>query len=739
MIFKFISIYLLLLFILIGCDNPPQTEFCVDNCNYEGEFSCNNSNSSLLVCEKKLDGCLGNRVVKSCNCIVDQCEDNCVGDCKNKACGDDGCGNSCGGCDTNFSCKDFTCVEDSCVGDCENKACGDDGCGVSCGECDADSICKDFSCVDSCEGIECNQGTCNAGVCECDEFVTGEFCDSCMIGYHLKNNSCILNDIIITEFMADPNVADDNKAEWIEIYNGSNEDIDLRGLKIVKNDSSHEVTFLNDNSIINSHKYLLIGRTNGADIKLSNIGATAGFSFTNSGEISLSIKQEDILLDEINYNSTKVGRSWQLDSNSLDSSTNDELSSWCLGTTIISEDNSDLGTPGLVNNSCKWSVIASGGVFSCGIKDQKLFCWGSNWAGQLGVGDRDDRDLPTQVGEANNWKKLSLGKYHSCAINTDNKLYCWGMSNYGMLGVQVVDQSCGTQRFSDSNWILHYCTTPQPVNHNTDWKEISLGKTHTCAIDSNKKLFCWGSNWKREIGILSDRYIDSYTSPAKVNSKDWKAISLGNEYTCAIDSGKKLFCWGFNNDSQLGIGYPPTINNRNCEVWRNTNNILFYYCKVPIKVNNKNWSSIDSNNFHNCAIDTDKKLFCWGRGDSGQLGIGNNQKKHIPTAVGTIKWKKISLGMYHSCGINKEDNLYCWGKNNNGQLGIGDNQNRLIPTFISSDWKDINLGGSKYLTNFYDHSCGIKKDGSLYCWGRNSNGELGIDSTEGENTPRVVY
>ena len=194
---------------------------------------------------------------------------------------------------------------------------------------------------------------------------------------------------------------------------------------------------------------------------------------------------------------------------------------------------------------------------------------------------------------------------------------------------------------------------------------------------------------------------------------DCSKISLGSGHSCSILNGE-LFCWGFNNNGQLGNASSRSIN-------------------TPIRIgNNSDWTHITSKNYHTCGIRNNGELYCWGDNIYGQLGDGTNgvddedrgANKNIPIRIGNNSdWTHISSGYSHTCGF-RNNQLFCWGRNNYGQLGDGTNTRKNIPTLIgnNSDWRDISLGGS--------HTCGIRNKGELFCWGRNNSGNLGDETND---------
>lgn len=139
---------------------------------------------------------------------------------------------------------------------------------------------------------------------------------------------------------------------------------------------------------------------------------------------------------------------------------------------------------------------------------------------------------------------------------------------------------------------------------------------------------------------------------------------------------------------------------------------------------------------YSCAIEGEGALWCWGLNHYGQLGNGTTDNKLTPTQVGTaVDWQKVATGGTHLCGIKGQGELWCWGHNYYGQLGDSTTGNKLVPTQVggvSGGWQEFALGQF--------HSCGIKKDGSLWCWGNNTYGQLGLGAlgVGHQNTPTQV-
>ena len=137
---------------------------------------------------------------------------------------------------------------------------------------------------------------------------------------------------------------------------------------------------------------------------------------------------------------------------------------------------------------------------------------------------------------------------------------------------------------------------------------------------------------------------------------------------------------------------------------------------------------------HTCSISSAGTVYCWGAGDSGQLGLGDtNFEVNVPFQVGSASdWTQISSGGFHTCAIKASGTLYCWGYGFPGQLGLGDTDSRMSPVQInlSTDWTHVSAG--------LLHTCAINKNTELFCWGEGGSGQLGNSRTDDQDLPALV-
>jgi len=141
-------------------------------------------------------------------------------------------------------------------------------------------------------------------------------------------------------------------------------------------------------------------------------------------------------------------------------------------------------------------------------------------------------------------------------------------------------------------------------------------------------------------------------------------------------------------------------------------------------------AKVSAGGYHTCAIKQDGSLWCWGRNDYGQLGDGTYSDRTTPVQI-TSGVSSVALGLYYTCAVKTDGSLWCWGDNYYGQIGDGTSGwgiNKNTPVQImSSGVSSVALGGA--------HTCAVRTDGSLWCWGRNDYGQLGDGTWTDKNTP----
>src|SRR5262249_32790744 len=140
---------------------------------------------------------------------------------------------------------------------------------------------------------------------------------------------------------------------------------------------------------------------------------------------------------------------------------------------------------------------------------------------------------------------------------------------------------------------------------------------------------------------------------------------------------------------------------------------------------------------HVCVVKSDGTVWCWGDNTYGQLGdtTTNNHSSpvQVPTAI-LPNAVEVTAGENHTCARRSNGTLWCWGRNANGQLGDNTVSNRSSPTQVTP----ANTSSGLQIRTGTAHTCAIKGDGSTWCWGNNNNGQLGDNSTSERHTPVKV-
>ncbi len=351
--------------------------------------------------------------------------------------------------------------------------------------------------------------------------------------------------------------------------------------------------------------------------------------------------------------------------------------------------------------------VAGAQTHTCVVKlSGKLLCWGNNVVGQLGTGDRGARARPTEVtmgGSPLIVRDVTVGRYHSCAIDDSGHLLCWGRGGYGELGDNVM----ATRVRPD------FVTSADPDFADRTFTAVESREAQTCAIDDLGGLWCWGRNHVGQTGtgdtVRTRQATKVVGLPGPVAE-----VALGASTTCARLQDETVRCWGHNNYGQCGAS-------------AGTDVVL-----TPIDVGLREIVSLGAGEDHVCAANRTGELYCWGRGAGGANGAVDEATRTAPTLLPALSGvTQVACGDRFTCVVDGMG-PGCFGTRRAGALG-----DDRTDGFTTEPVRPAGLGTAPRIVPIYDGACAV--DGpTLMCWGRNQYGQLARDESILATTPRDV-
>jgi alpha-tubulin suppressor-like RCC1 family protein len=437
--------------------------------------------------------------------------------------------------------------------------------------------------------------------------------------------------------------------------------------------------------------------------------------------------------------------------------------------------------PALLDVAQPWLDVEAGGTLSFALTDAgALFGWGDNLSGEVGVNNVTDRRVvsPTQLpspGPAR-WRQLAVGSYGAMAIDSTGALWAWG--NPPSLGLGPNFPGDGGSNASG----------PTPVD-GRGWSSVAMSPWSANGILADSTLWGWGedapSGFSCELGRPVNR-------PAVLAwPRPWLSVTTSNDRTLATGADWFTTAWG-PWDTSLGLGpqtpevtvvtptvltdaaggpvgfstvtlggsavlgiaqyvgqlAPANLNPNSLWAWGSVNS-----SDRALDLDNRSlWTQVAASPYHWAAIGSDHTLVLWGSNSNGQLGgcggAAINAGIPAPCALaaptGSAGWSSVATGAFHTLAVTVEGRLFAWGDNTFGQLGgaLADascplpftsvngpcsNSPRPVPDATEPQWMSVFAVGN--------HSLALKRDGSLWAWGDNASGQLGVLTTETCTSP----
>lgn len=444
------------------------------------------------------------------------------------------------------------------------------------------------------------------------------------------------------------------------------------------------------------------------------------------------------------------------DDDSTGDAGSDGSMSWDGGTDSSVAD--DTGTPDSGTDSgpevsctegCNIVELAGGLYHTCARRENgQVLCWGSNYSGELGDGSTRHGDC-TSSGDSEavdcsftpalaiqtDVAQISVrGGFNTCARTGDGHAYCWGLE------INPPTEETFARLF-------------EPVSVDlTDVAWITNGFHHACAVLSDGSVKCWGESGSGQLGYGETTRQVTPTEVVGVDGEGALAgideiyAGIGSSTTCAIDRDgpdTHVYCWGSDRSGQFGDGEAHTT----CAMGLST-----YDCSlIPVQTDPvPSVTSFALGGGHACAItdgDPYGTLYCWGANYHGQLGDGTTDQHETAIEVpGVTNPVQVVAGSSHTCVLQADGSVLCWGLDRDGETGNGeidddptncDYDSELVEC-TKSPTQVTGLEDATFLAAGADHTCAIRENGAVVCWGLNTRAQLGDGTRNAAFEPVTV-
>jgi alpha-tubulin suppressor-like RCC1 family protein len=360
-------------------------------------------------------------------------------------------------------------------------------------------------------------------------------------------------------------------------------------------------------------------------------------------------------------------------------------------------------------NDVKQHTFSDGTAWCCDFSlsastASSLWTWGGGNDGQLGGNSTSNRSSPgTTAGSGSTWKSIVSSSDFNMklitALKSDGTIWSWGRNEFGFLG--------------DNSTV--YRSSPVLIaGGGTSWCKIGFG----AGIKTDGTLWLWGNGGDGRIGSGYNYDMSSPTTTAG-GGTNWSFISTNRRTAVGIKNDGTLWTWGYNNFGQLADN---SINARNSP--------------ATVSGGGTTWCFANTGYENTAFIKCDGTLWVSGRNTCGDLGEGStNICRSSPTSIagGGTTWCGVSLSCRFGSGVKSDGTIWTWGYNFDGALGTNTNLDaRCSPGTTSgggTNWCQITTGV---------HAVALKTDGTIWTWGPNYSGQLGINSTCNRSSPSTI-
>jgi alpha-tubulin suppressor-like RCC1 family protein len=278
---------------------------------------------------------------------------------------------------------------------------------------------------------------------------------------------------------------------------------------------------------------------------------------------------------------------------------------------------------------------------------------------------------------------LGVGETSSCAVLSDGGVKCWGDNHYAELGLgDKVNRGDQAGQMGDNLPLIS-------LGSGHTARAVAVGDAHVCALLDDFQVVCWGDNVYGQLGLEDNvtrgdglNPLGGTTEPAPLGSLVHAvALSAAGDRTCALLDVGQIKCWGVNTYGELGLGMSD-------QSWGDLPGSMGDNLPSVDLGPGRTALAVACGEQHTCAILDDHSLKCWGRNDSGQLGLDDGVSRGIRpedmgdnlTAVNLGRGRTViavAAGAAHTCAVLDNHEVKCWGLNADGELGLaGLDENR---------------------------------------------------------------
>ncbi|MBT5183924.1 MAG: hypothetical protein HOM47_01980, partial [Euryarchaeota archaeon] len=351
-------------------------------------------------------------------------------------------------------------------------------------------------------------------------------------------------------------------------------------------------------------------------------------------------------------------------------------------------------------DSVRAESVSVGFYNSCIVyDDQSLTCTGYNYLGLLGVGfvtptpHFEKEHIRVNFPESVKISQVKVGYDSTCAIDTDGGLWCWGSNSHGKSGTDLPDS---------------YIISPERVliDENESVHEVAIGNNHKCALTDSKKIFCWGNNnygqsllpHSGSVNIPTEVEMDSDIVPVSISGKQ--------EHTCILNQNGAVYCWGYNAYGQLGDGTTTNRNEMVQSILPSSDPAVYLVAGYT-----HSCALLESGDMRCWGRNHQGQL-----GVKSNTPISYKYPTDVLDLP--LEPISFDLGFEHTCALLKTQTSLCWGLNNYGQLGDGTTTGFNTNGYNGEHKQVSTSANSKYYYNSIGLSVGSHTACSIFDTGK---------------------